>query len=185
MTEQMPEPQEHHDSYVGRDMNVVHHKSVRSRRERPPVNMVLNVTPVLDVIFLLLIYFVITANFAIGEGVVVAKLPEGTGPAPVNPLKREKKLFIRISSSGSSGDPTGYVIDVRNAGGRAPKNFKQLKVILDELQLHDRNESGTFKPDDPVIIKPARDVRWQHVVNAFNAAMAARYSNIRFSPADE
>jgi len=42
-------------------------------------------------------------------------------------------------------------------------------------------KSGVFKPGNRVVIKPGAGVRWQHVANAFNAAVRARYTNINFA----
>ena len=62
----------------------------------------------------------------------------------------------------------------------APSTFGDLKKLLDGMQ---EKNGGSFADTNPIIIQPTPDVRWQHVVNAFNAAMAARYSNIAFGQA--
>ena len=51
------------------------------------------------------------------------------------------------------------------------------------FKLESCNPSGSFKPDNPLIIEPDGRVRWQHVVNAFNAAVKARYTNVAFAQA--
>ena len=58
-----------------------------------------------------------------------------------------------------------------------------MTILLEKLQYDpdiDRR-SGAFKPDNPVVIRAEAEVRWQHVANAFNAAVRARYSNINFA----
>jgi len=57
----------------------VHHISRRKKQGVAPARMQLNLTSMIDVIFQLLIYFVVTANFMLDEGVLVAKMPQGTG----------------------------------------------------------------------------------------------------------
>jgi len=160
------------------DEPTVHHISARKRRDIEPASMQLNLTSMIDIIFQLLIYFVVTASFTIGEGTITAKLPQGTGDPSTDPKPPERPLEITINSAGG----TGYRIQVPSA---APATFTELQQVLVSLQ-HDpeRGRSGMYKTDNPVIIKPDGQVRWLHVVNAFNAAVAARYSNVSFAQAN-
>lgn len=152
----------------------------RQRRGRDvrPARMNLNFTSMIDVVFLLMIYFIITVNFAVGEGVLTAKLPQGTGEADaVDPPTRPLKLVIIDSG------PTGCHIAIEGLP-EAPKSFTELATLLDRIQYDPKNgRRGAYKPDNPVIIQPTTNVRWQHVVNTFNAAVKARYSNISFAQA--
>jgi len=165
------------DPNLSIDEPTVHHVSNRKRRDIEPASMQLNLTSMIDVIFLLLIYFVVTASFAVGEGTITAKLPQGTGDPSTSPKPPERPLEITLTSAGASG----YRIQVP---GSVPGTFTELQQVLVNLQ-HDpeRGRSGVYKPDNPVIIKPGGQVRWIHVVNAFNAAVAARYSNVSFAQA--
>ena len=148
------------------------------RRDTDATRMTLNFTAMIDVVFLLLIYFVLTASFTPGEGIITAKLPQGTGTGATSRLP-PRPLRILVSRLGS----TGYRLAIE--GHEGARNFQDLYEKLVRLQ-YDEGRSrvlGTHKPDDPVIIQPQRNVRWQHVVNAFNAAMRARYTNIAFAQA--
>lgn len=143
--------------------------------------MQLNLTSMIDVIFLLLIYFVISASFTIGEGVLTAKLPAGTGEAS-NTLEPPKQpLRIILSRATEIG---GCRIHIEGAGPM--DNFADLAEMLVRLQYDpDRGRSGMFKPDNPIQIVPEGKVRWQHVVNSFNATLKARYTNVAFARAGE
>lgn len=146
-----------------------------------PARMQLNLTSMIDVIFLLLIYFVITASFSADEGVLTAKLPEGTGK-PAEIIKPpERPIRIRLASLTVVNECRIELVGM----GRSPRSFNELHTLLAGMQLNSRNPSGAFKPDNPVIIEPDGHVRWQHVVNAFNAAVRARYGNISFAQATE
>ena len=155
----------------------VHHKSARKRRGRPPAKMTLNLTSMIDVIFQLLIYFVVTANFMLDEGVLTAKMPQGSGkPTQAKLEPPPRPLNIELVSAGSAG------VQINVAGAARITNFTELSQQLVALQYDpERGRRGAYKPDNPVIIKPAGQVRWQHVVNAFNAAIKARYSNVSFA----
>ena len=144
--------------------------------------MKLNFTSMIDVIFLLLIYFVITANFAIDEGVISAKLPAAPGlSASTAPKPPQRPLRIVVSSAGQHG----YRLHIDGLA-QAPTDFVALAGLLTNLQHNpERGLRGPYKDDAPVIIKPDGAVRWQHVVNAFNAAVTARYRNVSFAQVEE
>lgn len=159
------------------DEEVVPHK--RKKREVGPAKMDLNLTSMIDVIFLLLIYFIITASFTMGEGVVVANLPRGTGQAPDPDKPPPLKITVALTTLGNQG--VGYRINLLGFP-EAPHNFKQLYSLLVKVQSNpSKGRLGRYPVDSPVIIQPTAAVRWQHVVNAFNAAIKAKYENISFA----
>ncbi len=156
----------------------VHHTPLRKKRGRSTVVGQLNLTAMIDVIFLLLIYFVITSNFRVDEGVLVATLPQGSGrPQETTALPPQK---IELMLTAGTVDDTQVTIQ---RGSVAYTTFAELKADLaanrfdpDAGQL-----DGLFEPDNPIIIQPGPSVRWQHVVDAFNACIAAKYTNVSFA----
>lgn len=159
----------------------VHHRPRRQRSGAGPPRMALNLTAMIDVTFLLVIYFVVTASFSPGEGILTAKLPQGTGTAALAKLPPQP-LAIVVRDAG----PTGCRLSIEDfATANPPRDFRELHELLVRLQYDKARgrTSGMHKPDDPVIIKPSGQVRWQHVVNAFNAAVRAGYENIAFAQA--
>lgn len=160
------------------DEPTVHHESPRQKREMPPAKMTLNLTSMIDVIFQLLIYFVVTVSFAAGEGIIAASLP-GQGQGAATAELPKTPLNINVISRGQ------YSYQLRIDGiSQTPADFKQLAQLLEQLQNDpQRGRAGAYPPDNPIMIKPDTAVRWQHVVDAFNAALSARYSNISFAQA--
>ena len=153
----------------------MHPKGSRNRRRTNSRVGQLNLTSMIDVIFLLLIYFVVTANFSADEGVLTAALPQGTGlPRPVATLPPQK---IRIQLT--VGADNQVLIE---RGTQRYPSFTALREDLDAL-IHDPDNGragGLYRPNNPILIAAGPTVRWQHVVNAFNACLAARYTNIAF-----
>ncbi len=149
---------------------------------REPKSMQLNLTSMIDVIFLLLVFFVVTATFTPDEGVITSKLPalEGSG-APKLPEPPKRPLNIVVSTAGRHG----YRLRIEGLP-QAPADFAHLAKILGDLQYDpDRGRTGPYKDDTPVFIKPDATVRWQHVVNAFNAAISARYREVSFARVEQ
>ena len=156
----------------------VHHESVRKKRGRGKAEITdLNLTSMIDVIFQLLIYFVVTASFMIDEGILTAKLPVGAGsPAEQDELPPEKITITLASGEGATS------VTIKR-GRQEYDNFGQLAQDLDRMRYDpDIGQlDGIYEADNPVVIEPTGYVRWQHVVNAFNAAIAAKYTNVSFS----
>ena len=173
----MAGPNLHPDDPANVVEDTIHHQSRRRRSGRQTPQGQLNITPMIDVIFQLLIYFVVTASFAMDEGILTAKLPEGTGNAKAVKKPPDRPIKIRLTSLSL---PTECRIELVGIG-RSPRHFRELAEQLEALQYNDRNPSGSFKADNPMIIEPDGRVRWQHVVNAFNAVNKARYTNVAFS----
>jgi biopolymer transport protein ExbD len=123
----------------------------------------------IDVVFLLLIYFVVTASFSLDEGAITAKLPHG--PEQHTVMDPQVPLQVTIASAGLAD----YRITIDGLP-EAPGDFAALTKLMREFAA-----AGVFDPAQKrVVIKPDRHVRWQHVTNAFNAFVAAEYLNVSF-----
>ncbi|MBI1373970.1 MAG: hypothetical protein GC159_14705 [Phycisphaera sp.] len=135
----------------------------------------LNLTSMMDVVFQLLIFFVLTASFAVGEGILPAELPVGQGKqadtdTPKQPIK------VLLKSAGGED-----VLIQLEGMPTAPADFPELYQTLRSMQVGSGGAFAVYNKDDPIIIKPDSTVRWGHVVNAFNACVRAKYENINFS----
>ena len=156
------------------DDQTTHHKGARDRRTSgpQPAHMRLNITPMIDVVFQLLIYFIVTASFAIDEGLLTAQLPERgqaieEGPPPEDP--------IRISIASFGEEPGAYQIRLDR---RPIENFRSLGQELISIQ-----QLPAYSEETPVIISAGPDVRWQHVVNAVHASRrVAGFLSVGFDP---
>ncbi|WP_432797565.1 ExbD/TolR family protein [Poriferisphaera sp. WC338] len=154
----------------------VKHQSSRKRRIVPPAQMQLQITPLIDVIFQLLIYFMVTASFAVGEGALTAELPTGGDQATDALQIPEQPIVITLQTVGY------HNVRIEVQGMPTTASFSQLRDMLIDLQYDPaQKRNGVYRPTNPILIKPQQQVRWQHVVNAFNAAMAAGYENIAFA----
>ena len=86
----------------------------------------------------------------------------------------EQDLVVELAAAGS--DPTGYVLSLQGSAER-PTNFLELAEVLGKLQ------GVVHASDDCVVIRTDGQVRWQHAVDAYNAAVKAKYTNVRFERA--
>jgi biopolymer transport protein ExbD len=135
----------------------------------------LNLTSMLDVTFLLLVFFVLTAQFTIDEGLLPADLPlDQTGKPEVEILPDPLVIGLR-----SVGDRCVIQLDA----GRTLRDFQHLYEVLNGWRLDETNPTGLYPADHPIAIQSTPHTRWQDTVDAMNAAMRARYENIQFAKA--
>jgi len=157
------------------ETETVHHRTAASKAQRPRGVAQLNLVSMMDVCFQLLIFFVLTASFAIGEGILPAELPSGQGAKPRDDAPPQQPITIMLRSLGGSD------IAIEVQGGGTVENFEALYRLLAGLQRNASNPNGIYLPDDPVIIQPEGTVGWGAVVNTFNQAVRAKFLNVNFA----
>ena len=139
-------------------------------KNRRAVKYTPNVTPLIDVMFLLLLFFLLTTTFRTDEGVIPGTLPKIPGPGPAQ-LDPELGLNIYVRPMGEASASATY--EVGSSG----------EVMTDPQQLYARLASPLPSPDStrsqvPVTIRARSDVRWQFVLEAFNQASRAKFQKI-------
>ena len=132
-------------------------------------------TPMIDVVFLLLVFFVWTASFQIIEQVMPSELSQAAGSDPVenvdvpDPPADLDNLVIRIKIENEV--PTWFVSDQPLANLDAVK--QQLTAI------------AQISTDAPVILYPDQDVPLEHIVNAWDAAKVSGFAKVQFAVSGE
>ncbi len=132
----------------------------------------LNVVPLVDVTFLLMIFFVIAGSFDFSEGALRSQMRpiQGGGGTVALPLT---PIVVRLASR-ASGDKT---LDLRlDPLGTTVNSFSELVESLVQI----RGQPG-FDSQTPVVIQADDDVAWDHVVNGWNAALRAGYSDLAYA----
>jgi biopolymer transport protein ExbD len=139
-------------------------------KDRPAAAMQPPLTPLIDVVFQLLLFFLLATTFVKMEGKIQAKLPrlKGTAAVKVMPIK------VRLTTVGAERD--GVQIAIEGSDESIP-DFVKFHAILANERLRYGATSGKV----PVIISPERDVAWQHALDAFNQAVRAKFEDVAFA----
>lgn len=153
------------------DRPVVHFRSRRKRTPPELMTLTLNLAPMVDVVFLLLIFFISTTTFKRAEGILPAQLPR-QGEAASEVALPITPIVVRLVQTGPN--PTDYGINVVNFVDQ-PTTFNELAAFLKRLQ-----ETPGFDNETPVVIKTGLDVHWDHVVGCWNAAVRAGCKHVSF-----
>jgi len=131
-------------------------------------------TPMIDVIFLLLTFFLLTANFRVPEDFLPVRLPEQSQTQSFSVIE---PLGISISDSKS-----GFIINIANAESisvEADNLDKGLAVFAERLRS--TIESQSRRPDDPVEIGCSDMVKWDYLVKVYSILNAMGADNITFN----
>ena len=112
-----------------------------------------NLTPMLDVVFIMLIFFIVTASFVKEAGIDVNK-PEATTAV----MKERANILVAIDSSNQ------IWIDKRQVDPRS--------VRANIERLHAENPQGT------VVIQADKDSKNERLVQVMDAARAAGVYNV-------
>ena len=128
-------------------------------------DMGFQIAPMVDVVFVLLLFFMASAGAQIVEKELSINLPAGKSSSngPVT-----TPIIIEIGPDGTvSMNSTVY-------GLPANKNLLELKEWL-------RTTIGNFGGEDPVIIRPSPDTVQERIIDVLNACAAGKVKNLTFS----
>ena len=133
---------------------------LRHNRDKDPD---LNITPLIDVVFLLLIFFMTTAAFVKTE----RELDSG--------IKVERQA---AGESRSDFEPA--IVEVVNSGGRVvfrlgSREFTTQKELVSVLRQFENKMDGAF-------VRVAGDVDFAHAAAAIQACKTARFLTVSYVP---
>ncbi len=123
------------------------------RKKRPRYAVQLPMTSLIDVVFLLLVYFLLTTNFLVDEGIDL-KLPQAQASRP----QTEKELTIYVDAEGAA-----YL---ENRPVPLNELFDRLRAMLGD------------RSDRLVVIKADRGVILNKAVRVMDVAKAAGASRL-------
>lgn len=124
-------------------------------------------TPMIDVVFLLLVFFVWTSSFQAVEAILPSRLAAESGgnsaqPIEISPEQDFDKIIIRVDWLG------GAVAWRMNDAPVA--SAEQLSASL--VQIHG------VQPQAPIIVHPASDAPLAFVIQAYDLARLAGFSKV-------
>ncbi len=180
------------------------------RRKLPeePKAEPLNMTPMIDVVFQLLIFFMLSMNFKSVEGKLISQLPKDKGLAPSSVTQPELKEVRIVICAG--GDVQTHLTN-KGKHEKDDKPFEKCKVMVEQIeigevfqtekhpgkmmanrqiwvtlgertkQLWDSIPSGRdATKKSPVILDADSETPYEHIIGAMNACKAVGIDNVEF-----
>ena len=127
-------------------------------------DMGFQIAPMVDVVFVLMLFFMSCAGQQITENELNIALPSGAqGPPP-----ERQPILIDISAEGQ------VTMNTESFGTPADKSLNTLRE-----RLKSAIEQGGG--ENPVIIRPNSLTRHERIIDVLNAAAAAKVKNLSFS----
>lgn len=136
-------------------------------RDNSPVAM----TSMIDVVFLLLIFFAVTGGSGVREYLLPTKLSAGGSIESINEAPTEAPLAVEIWLKLSFNPQTHQTIVDMNG-----MNYTDLAELKE--QLHNLAELG---PENPVVLEVAGDVPLGDLVDIYDHCQAAGFQTINFA----
>lgn len=145
-------------------------KGRKHRKESSEVNLGFQIAPMIDVVFVILLYFMVMAGAVQVENAHNTKLPGTVAISDADAPLPPDEISIRIEDDGQvylNDDP----LDSPTAG-----DLRELASNLDAL----RKSSEASKTEVLVTIYAAELARYQRVVDVLDALSRARIANVTF-----
>jgi biopolymer transport protein ExbD len=146
------------------------------RRAKTPI--ALHMTAMIDIIFLLLTFFVLTSNFRLPEDFLSLRLPAAAAPATALTVIEPFRIDITTSRGGCIVTlPTG-------------ETAKQIRIENESLTQDLAAFADTLGPAltslkrtaaDPIEITCHDDLKWDHLVKIYNIINAMGLSDVTFN----
>lgn len=134
----------------------------------PEEKVALQIAPLIDVVFLLLIYFMVTASLVKKEADIAFLLPAQVTQS--DPIDLPIEVIIEIA-------PNGNVVVEGTVYSSADRELTDLATRLAQL----RQAAGSSGSPLAITITPNRDVRQRRIVDVMDACALAEVKNISFN----
>ncbi len=122
------------------------------------------IAPMVDVVFVLLLFFMASAGQTITEGFFQIGLPS---PGTPGTDKVSVPIVVDVDALGN--------VFVNNEPMSAGPKDRELKQLTEKLSA-----SMKASPEDPVIVRPNLDARHERVVDVLNACRVAHVAKLTF-----
>jgi len=139
----------------------------------------LQMTPMIDIVFQLLIFFLVATRFRIPEGELEAYMPEEGAPVEVTerdlPVD-EIRVTLRVSQGGPKAPPSVLLDNVSVPGSGTSGSMRWVERELQKLG-HDPQ----IRDEVPVIIEAEPHLAYQWVIHTLNVCRRIGFKKINFA----
>ena len=146
-----------------------------------------DMTPMIDVVFQLLIFFMLTIEFKQLEGKLAAYLPKDVGVNAGNAEMKEKvEVELRVTAEGSKLDPINNMpwsgegpfrygddrkVDI-SIGPKTTRDIEEVKRRLKDLRAQD--------PERPATIDAYPGTVYEDVIKVLDGVLLSGYTDVTF-----
>jgi biopolymer transport protein ExbD len=145
-----------------------------ARTKQKIEDVVIELTPMIDVVFLLLIFFIVTLKFKVLEGKLPTFLPKdvGVNAAPVDDLLEKLEVYIVAGGTTEGRNGERFAMQIALQGAK----------VSSLLTFHDR--LAAMKERDPELkltLYPQEGINYEQVVKVVDECVRAQITDITFA----
>ena len=157
----------------------------------------LSITPMIDVVFLLLIFFLLASRFKPLEGDVKSYLPKNRGQGTSTPTIDLYEVRIKLLWYDDQNRPTtdkeiGHVVlkvgketyptkPMEDTVTKKIEAFPNWEYLLERIKDFKAGYKGQGEKGLPVILDARKQVPWKHVVAALDTCVEAGIKDVTFA----
>jgi biopolymer transport protein ExbD len=136
-----------------------------------------NMTPLVDVVMVILIFLMLAGSFAgttrflVSHQGIHAKGVGGAKPDPNKPIETPIEIHINSTMGGFVAEGTGI---------KATNSPDSIKASL-EAKREQFNAAGTPTEQLQVVLYPGKRVKYQDLIQIYQAALQAQYTKVAFA----
>jgi biopolymer transport protein ExbD len=142
-----------------------------------------NMTPMVDVVMCILIFFMLGSSFIMPELFLKSSMPavdtKGLGDQKTDQKMPAVRLFIKMSRQGDNTFVSAFDSALLQMNKVDDIDQKQ----NDEIKGFFKSKNQTLSPDVQIIIQPKADVPYQDVITIYDYCVRAQFKQVAFAPA--
>ena len=129
-----------------------------------------NLAPMVDVVMVILIFFMLGTSFAVMEGALQTQLPSQVANAAAEGVSIIPLIRISLTRAADQTCQVTVMSQQLSANG-----FAELQEFLSSKM------NAGADPESRVVISSAPDIRYQDVISTMDACLRSGFSRIQFS----
>jgi biopolymer transport protein ExbD len=140
-----------------------------------------NMTPLVDVVMVILIFLMLAGSFAGAEHYLVSNVPfskqgAGGGTPPPGGIPEDEPLVISVEQNATHD---GFVARAEKITASDNKSLQRgLETLREQLRT-----AGKPPEKVQIVISPGRNVKYKNLVEVYQAALSAQFTKVAFAPA--
>ena len=143
----------------------------------------LPLTPMIDIVFQLLIFFIVSTKFRVPEGELEAYLPRDEG-APTKRTERpedvkEIRVTLRVSQAGANNPNVPPTILIDNTEVKEKTGGNSMTWLRDKLKRYGRDKATLEKL--PVIIEAGPELAYKWVIGTLDMCRSIGFAKVNFA----
>ncbi|MCW8131895.1 MAG: biopolymer transporter ExbD [Planctomycetota bacterium] len=127
----------------------------------------IDMTPMIDVVFQLIIFFMVASSFVEQAKVYKVSVPKAETPQTIS---TEEAYKVAVTADGN----------VAPSDARKPEDkFERLEELVERLKIY-RQEQETKQKEAVVVIEGDKDAKYQRIIQVWNAVKNAGIRQVSF-----